>query len=113
MPPVGAWSATWLATTLAWIRRPSSTSAIPVSSHEDSIASTSGPLTPTPSDDESRGGVCWAGCAASVGEAASSGAASGGGASSSATRSRAIRSRIAGAASGSVVMISASSWLSL
>ena len=37
MPPVGAWSATWLATTLAWIRRPSSTSAIPVSSQDDSI----------------------------------------------------------------------------
>ena len=44
IPPVGAWRATWLATTLAWIRRPSSTSAMPVSSQLDSIASSSGPL---------------------------------------------------------------------
>ena len=44
IPPVGACSATWQATTLAWIRRPSSTSAIPVSSHDDSMARSSGPL---------------------------------------------------------------------
>src|SRR5215207_5505215 len=42
IPPVAAWSATWLATTLAWIRVPASTNAIPVSSHDDSMARTSG-----------------------------------------------------------------------
>jgi hypothetical protein len=38
IPPVAAWSATWLATWFDAMRRPPSTIATPVSSHEDSIA---------------------------------------------------------------------------
>ena len=51
--------------------------------------------------------------AVSPGASRSSGSASGAGAASSSARRRAIRSVIDGSASGSVVMISASSWLSL
>ena len=38
IPPVAACSATWLATWFDSIRRPSTTIATPVSSHDDSIA---------------------------------------------------------------------------
>ena len=98
IPPVGAWSAIWLATTFAWMRRPSSTSATPVSSQLDSIAQDQRPAhaAPSPSDP---GPV--------------SGSTAGGGYASSAVRRAATRSTISTEASGSVVMISASSWLSL
>jgi len=50
IPPAGACSAIWLATAWARIRRPPATSATPVSSQDDSIASSSGsrPLTGRP-----------------------------------------------------------------
>jgi hypothetical protein len=38
IPPAAACIATWLATTFEWIRRPSSTTAMPVSSQLDSTA---------------------------------------------------------------------------
>ncbi len=44
MPPVAACSATWLATWFASIRRPPTTTATPVSSHDDSMARIRGPL---------------------------------------------------------------------
>ncbi len=96
IPPDGAWSATCEATTLERISRPSSMTAIPVSSQDDSIDSTSEPLT--------RGHRPHAG---------SDRGSTGAGAASTAARSRAIRSRIAGSRSWSVVMIRASSPLSL
>src|SRR6187399_2823461 len=49
IPPVGAWRATCDATTLAWISRPSSMRAMPVSSHDDSTDRISPPLTGVPS----------------------------------------------------------------
>src|SRR5207247_9612687 len=44
IPPVAAWSATWLATWLASTWRPPTTTATPVSSHDDSMARMRGPL---------------------------------------------------------------------
>ena len=90
IPPDAACIATCEATTFETIRRPSAMTAMPVSSHDDSIERIS----------------------RSRHEAASSGRV-GAGASSIANRSRSMRSTIEASDSGSVVMISASSWSSL
>ena len=84
IPPVAACIATWLATTLAWMRRPSSTSGDPgLVAADVSTARSSGPLT------RSRHPVAAPRRRRLLRRRSATGAAS------SAARSRSIRSRIA------------------
>ena len=59
MPPVAACRATWVATWFASMRRPPTTTATPVSSHDDSIARMRGALIPPAADARRRSVDAW------------------------------------------------------